>query len=111
MASAAKDLLSATMRQANLGTLISNQEAESDVTDELLNALMREPIAHPSREATRQSTTAAIPKKKRAVADAEGHYVPPAEAIANARTEQTETESADNVGNTADDERTVQLAI
>jgi len=50
-------------------------------------------------------------KKKRAVADAEGHYIPPAEAIANARTEQTETESADNVGNTADDERTVQLAI
>jgi hypothetical protein len=50
-------------------------------------------------------------KKKCAVADAEGHYIPPAEAIANARANQTEDESATNVGSTADDERTVQLAI
>jgi hypothetical protein len=51
-------------------------------------------------------------KKQRAFADAEGHYIPSPEAIANARAKQTEDDGvADNVANAGDDERTVQLAI
>jgi hypothetical protein len=52
-------------------------------------------------------------KKQRAVADAEGHFIPSPEAIANARARQTEDRGvATNDGSTVvDDERTVQLAI
>ena len=46
-------------------------------------------------------------KKQRPVADAEGHYIPPPEAIANARARQTED---GNVANN-DGERSVQSAI
>ena len=52
------------------------------------------------------------PKKKRAVADAEGHFIPSPEAIENARLRETESDgAATNVGSATDDERTVQLAI
>ena len=52
-------------------------------------------------------------KKQRSVADAEGHFIPSPEAIANARARQAEDVSVGtNAGNTSDDsERTVQLAI
>ena len=51
-------------------------------------------------------------KKQRAVADAEGHFIPSPEAIANARARQTEDGGvATNDDGTVDDERTVQLAI
>jgi hypothetical protein len=50
-------------------------------------------------------------KTKRAVTDAEGYYIPPPEAVANARAKQNEDSGvATNDGNT-DDEHTVQLAI
>jgi hypothetical protein len=52
-------------------------------------------------------------KKQRPVADAEGHFIPSPEAIANARARQTEDDSVfTNAGSTVDDdERTVQLTI
>jgi hypothetical protein len=51
-------------------------------------------------------------KKKRAVADAEGHFIPSPEAIENARIKQVEADGvATSVGSADDDERTVQLAI
>jgi hypothetical protein len=50
-------------------------------------------------------------KKKRAVADAEGHYIPSTEAIANAHIKQVEAGGSASNDVSTDDERPVQLTI
>jgi hypothetical protein len=50
-------------------------------------------------------------KKKRTVADAEGHFIPSPEAIENARLRETEGDGVATNADSNDDERTNQLAL